>query len=78
MPKDISAMVYAIEELIGNPRLRKRLAENGRKIAETYSWDNAVDEREKILLDIYNDQVNYDIYSGFAETIPEIRDTVPI
>lgn len=63
-PRDINAMVAAIEQLIDDQTLRQQLVENGLKTAAKYNWNNAVDTREKILKDIYDGNVSYNIYEG--------------
>lgn len=44
--------VNHVVRLIEDPQLRRRLAEAGFKKAQEFSWDVAVERREKILLDI--------------------------
>jgi glycosyltransferase involved in cell wall biosynthesis len=69
--RDISAMTDSIEKLITDGVLRKKLAAEGVKTAESFSWDNAVDAREKILLDIHHNRTSYDInkasFLGFED-----------
>lgn len=60
-PRDIAAMTEAIERLINDSELRKKLALEGRITAERFNWDSAVEKREKILLDIYEGKTSYDV-----------------
>lgn len=70
--RDIPKMVESLMLLIEDNNLRSRLAENGRKTAEKYTWDNAVNKREEILLDIHNNKSEYDIFKssklGFCDS----------
>lgn len=59
--RDITAMVDSINKLIENVTLRDQLAKAGRKTAEKFDWDHAVNAREKILLDIYHNKPGYDV-----------------
>ena len=57
-------MVESLSLLIEDSSLRARLAENGRKMAENFTWDNAVKTRENILLEIHNNRSKYDIFKS--------------
>ena len=61
-PRDIDALYKSIKELIDNKELREYLATEGRKTATEYDWPKAVDNREKILLDIFDGNVGYNIF----------------
>jgi glycosyltransferase involved in cell wall biosynthesis len=61
--RDVPGMVRAVTQLLENPDLRQRLAKAGRAKAEEYSWDRAVDVREKMLQDICDGRVDYDIFA---------------
>jgi hypothetical protein len=60
----MDGMVAALENLIQNKTLREKLANSGRKMAENYTWDNAVDTREEILLEIHHNMSKYDIFKS--------------
>lgn len=62
--RDIEGMISAVEELIGNPILRKRLETNGLKTAQNYDWDTAVDNRLRILEDIYCGRTSYNRFES--------------
>jgi glycosyltransferase involved in cell wall biosynthesis len=59
--RDIEAMAASILRLVADPALRHRLAEAGRRTAEGFNWDKAVDDREQILLNIHRSQPGYDV-----------------
>lgn len=59
--RDTDAMANAISRLIDCPDLRCRLAEEGLKTAARYGWDQAVERREQILLDIHHGTHGYDV-----------------
>lgn len=60
--RDIKGMVSALEKLILNKNIREQLAQEGRKTAEYFTWETAVNNRERILLDIYTNNTAYDIF----------------
>jgi len=60
----IDEMVAAIGRLITDPALRERLAKAGRSTAEGYIWERAVDDRERILLAIHNNEQEYDLFTS--------------
>jgi hypothetical protein len=60
-PRKIDDMYQAICRLVEDPQLRDRLAKAGRNTAEALTWDRAVIERERILLDIHAGRTTYDI-----------------
>lgn len=51
-PDDSLAMAAAIDRLISDPDLAKRLSENGRKKAESFNWSNILPKWENLLLSI--------------------------
>ncbi len=55
-PRVISDFVNAIDALIRMPDLRAKLASNGRAMAESFTWDRAVDAREKLLWQIHRNE----------------------
>lgn len=58
--RDVEKMAEAILELFRDTQLRGELAEAGRREAERFEWDRAVDVRESILLDIHDGRTTYD------------------
>ncbi len=60
-PRQTDEMVNAIARLIDDPDLRARLAEAGRKTAESFHWERAVEKRERILQQIHSSDPGYDI-----------------
>ena len=62
-PRAIDDMCRAIERLIGDKKLRTRLAAAGRKKAEEFTWDRAVTAMEKNLTDIYTGNIKYDVFA---------------
>lgn len=60
--RDIESIYNGIKKLIENPELRKRLANEGLKTSKEFSWNKAVIEREKILIDILDGAVEYDVF----------------
>lgn len=69
--RDINSYVQSMCDLIEDSELRCELAKNGRSTAEQFGWDIAVKNREKLLYDIHNGLVDYDIhqscYSNFRD-----------
>lgn len=59
--RNIDDFEKAILRLIEDKKLRERLVQEGLKTASEYDWDTAVERREKMLLDICNGKVKYDI-----------------
>jgi len=47
-------LAKAIEKLIANPQLRKKLARNGLKEIKKYSWDNIVSQTEEVYEEVLN------------------------
>jgi hypothetical protein len=58
--RDVDAMVQALCRLIEDEPLRERLANAGFETSKTFTWDRAVENREKILLDIHHCKTGYD------------------
>lgn len=48
---DVIGARKAVEELINNIELRKKLISNGKKTADKWKWDPTIDELEKVFLD---------------------------
>lgn len=65
-PRDIEAIYQAVKLLIQDQSLREQLAKEGIRTANSFGWDIAVNVREKILLDIYNDKTNYNIFEPLS------------
>jgi glycosyltransferase involved in cell wall biosynthesis len=63
-PRRVDEMVNAISRLVEDEPLRERLAEAGRKTAESLHWDRAVEEREQILQQIHSGEPGYDIFKS--------------
>jgi glycosyltransferase involved in cell wall biosynthesis len=61
--RDTAGMAAAVSRLLDDPELRKRLAKAGRAKAEAYTWDRAVDVREKMLQDICDGTLDYDLFA---------------
>lgn len=59
--RQIAQMVEAVCRLIEDEQLRDRLAIAGREIAEKFTWDRAVERRERILLNIHEGDPGYDV-----------------
>jgi glycosyltransferase involved in cell wall biosynthesis len=62
-PRDIAGMVGALSRLLDDPDLRRRRALAGRLKAEEYTWDRAVDTRERLLEQIHAGSVAYDRFA---------------
>ena len=60
--RNIESIANAIKRLIDDKELREKLAKNGLKTSKEYDWDKAVEEHEKILMDIYQGKTKYDRY----------------
>lgn len=67
--KNIDQMHKALITLISDHELRQRLASEGLKTSQKYNWNDAVENREKILKDIfagkYDDTINSSVMSRF-------------
>lgn len=61
--RGVEQMAAAVSRLIEDEHLRARLAGEGRKIAERFTWDRAVQERERILLGIHRGQLACDVWN---------------
>jgi glycosyltransferase involved in cell wall biosynthesis len=62
--RDVNGMVDALGKLIEDEALRERLVAQGLNTARSFSWDNAVERRERILWDIHLGSTDYDVSSG--------------
>lgn len=58
----VDQMISALSELIEDCELRTRLAREGRRTAEEFTWDRAVRDREEILMAIHRGEVTYDTW----------------
>lgn len=56
-PRVVSDFVVALDGLVRTPELRERLARNGRAMAESLSWESAVQAREELLWRIHQNQM---------------------
>jgi len=64
-PRVVSDFVIALDGLARIPELRQRLAQNGRAMAESLSWDGAVAAREELLWRIHRNQMPTGGLQGF-------------
>jgi glycosyltransferase involved in cell wall biosynthesis/SAM-dependent methyltransferase len=64
-PRVIGDFVTALETLIRIPDLRRRLAANGRAMAESLTWEEAMAAREELLWRIHRNEISNDILRGF-------------
>jgi hypothetical protein len=70
-PRVTSAIASAIEQVLQDADLRRRLAANGRKMAESLTWDRAVNAREQMLYQIHENRWPNDLIHGFDTAIPD-------
>jgi hypothetical protein len=68
-PRVISDFVVALDGLVRLPELRKKLASNGRAMAESLTWDGAVAAREELLWRIHLNQMPTARRQGFETGI---------
>jgi glycosyltransferase involved in cell wall biosynthesis len=68
-PRVVGDLAAAIDGLIRMPELRARLARNGRAMAESLSWDEAVQAREELLWRIHRNEMPNDLMKGFDSGI---------
>ena len=68
-PRVVSDFVVALDGLVRLPELRKKLATNGRAMAESLTWDGAVAAREELLWRIHRNQMPTGGQQGFATGI---------
>ena len=70
-PRNIKSIVDAVCCIATNKELSKRIIKEGLKIAKGFTWEKAIDKREKFLIDIVNGNVKYDrffpIDTGFVD-----------
>jgi len=64
-PRVVSDFVVALDGLVRIPELRQRLAQNGRAMAESLTWDGAVTAREELLWRIRRNQMPTGGRQGF-------------
>jgi hypothetical protein len=60
----VNDLAAAICRLVEDGHKRNRLASAGRKTAENFTWDRAVQRREQILLDIHHGNTEYDVMTS--------------
>ena len=70
-PRVISDFVNAIDALARMPDLRARLAGRGRAMAQSLTWDRAVDAREKLLWQIHRNETPCTSVAGFDTGISD-------
>jgi glycosyltransferase involved in cell wall biosynthesis len=70
-PRVIPDFVAALDALVRLPKLRERLARNGRAMAEGLTWDGAVNAREKLLWRIHRNQMACSSLQGFESGIDD-------
>jgi glycosyltransferase involved in cell wall biosynthesis/SAM-dependent methyltransferase len=56
-PRVVSDFVVALDGLIRMPEFRERLARNGRAMAESLTWEDAIKSREELLWRIYHNEM---------------------
>ncbi|MDQ0443011.1 glycosyltransferase family 4 protein [Methylobacterium persicinum] len=71
--RDTTAMADAICRLATDPSLRSKLATNGRKTAERYTWSRAASEREALLLDIHEGRIAYNPNQGISAGLADVN-----
>ena len=64
-PRVVQDFIVALDGLCRLPELRERLARNGRAIAESLTWDKAVEAREELLWRIHRNQMPTGGLQGF-------------
>ena len=64
-PRVVQDFIVALDGLVRLPELRERLARNGRAIAESLTWDKAVEAREELLWRIHRNQMPTAGLQGF-------------
>lgn len=63
-PRDAAAMAQAVLRLLRDAPLRADLAQAGLETAAQFTWERAVEAREKLLFDIHRDEVGYDRWAA--------------
>jgi glycosyltransferase involved in cell wall biosynthesis len=53
-PDDVDAIAGALERLLADPHLRKKLGEEGKRRAESFTWDRAAEQTLEVLQRIGN------------------------
>ncbi len=81
-PRVVAAMTEAVERLVNDSDLRNTLAAKGRAMAESMTWEKAVDAREQLLYQIHENRLGSDLLSGFDTGIPDghgiLFDRIPV
>lgn len=70
--RNTKEMYEAVKMLIEDENLRKRLEAEGVKTAQAFSWDSAAKIREKMLEDILEDKVEYNINLPIGNGIKDL------
>jgi glycosyltransferase involved in cell wall biosynthesis len=70
-PRVISDFVVALDGLVRLPGLRDQLARNGRAMAESLTWDGAVNAREELLWRIHRNEMPINALHGFDTGIED-------
>lgn len=70
-PRMPEKMYKSVKRLIDDIKLRKKLEKNGLITVSQFSWKKAVDDREKILVDIYDDRVEYNRFEPIGTNIKD-------
>jgi hypothetical protein len=63
-PRVVSDFAVALDGLIRTPELRERLARNGRAMAESLSWEDAIKTREELLWRIHRNEMPNTLLQG--------------
>jgi hypothetical protein len=70
-PRNLEEMYQAVKKLMSDSELRNSLVQAGLKKAQEFSWEKAVEVREKFLLDIHENRVDYNRFmpmdTGFVD-----------
>lgn len=70
-PRIVSDFVVALDGLVRVPEMRRQLARNGRAMAESLSWENAVETREELLIRIHKNEISHNALRGFDTGITD-------
>lgn len=70
-PRVVRDFVLALDGLIARSDLRDRLARNGRAIAESYPWDEAIKGREELLWRIHSNQLPHNLWQGLESGLAD-------
>ncbi len=74
-------IVEAVNTLLSNKELQRQLIDNGLDTVKRYSWEKAARNRERMLIDILNNETTYDRYhplnSGFIDESGKAYSVLP-